>query len=69
MSGRRQASICKPGQPHRGGTWVRAHAEGIPLAIMAQLGMSVGELQALRDVLSRVIPATRGRGHLAAVGG
>lgn len=44
------------------GAAARAQAEGIPPAIMERLDMSLGELEELRDSLTRVIAATRGPG-------
>jgi DNA-binding MarR family transcriptional regulator len=41
------------------GRRTRARAERIPPAIVARLGMSLGELEELRDGLTRVIAASR----------
>jgi DNA-binding MarR family transcriptional regulator len=40
------------------GRRIRARAERIPPAIVARLGMSLGELEELRDGLTRVIAAS-----------
>lgn len=43
----------------RNGIRARAQAEKIPPAIMQRLGMTMGELEGLRDDLTRVIDASR----------
>src|SRR5688500_9483039 len=41
------------------GKRLRARAEKVPAAVLERLGMELGELEDLRDALTRVIAATR----------